>query len=123
MILGIVSFVLCLGFLTGIPAIILGHMSRGKIKRSNGQLGGGGMALTGLILGYITTAFTIIYVIFILVFAGAMATTAASMEYDGDMEGVTAPNDWDSSDFEDAFKKELEKGLEKEGLKSSDWDY
>mgnify|MGYP001418269542 CR=1 FL=1 len=114
MILGIVSFVLCLGFLTGIPAIILGHISRGKIKRSNGQLGGGGMALTGLILGYITTAFTIIYLLFILVFAGAMVGAAAEMEHDMDS--------WES-DFEDSFKQELEKSLEKEGLKSSDWDY
>ncbi len=122
MILGIVSFVLCLGFLTGIPAIILGHMSRGKIKRSNGQLGGGGMALTGLILGYITTAFTIIYLIFILVFAGAWLT-AGTTEPDSDWGNDTTAPSWDSSDFEESFKKELEKGLKEEGLKSSDWDY
>jgi type IV pilus assembly protein PilA len=35
-----------------IVAIILGHISRSEISKSNGRLQGGGMALTGLILGY-----------------------------------------------------------------------
>jgi type II secretory pathway pseudopilin PulG len=35
-----------------LAAIILGHISRGEIKRSAGQLKGSGMALAGLILGY-----------------------------------------------------------------------
>jgi type II secretory pathway pseudopilin PulG len=54
MVLGIASFVLCLSFLAGIPAVILGHISRSKIKKSRGRLQGNGMALTGLILGYIS---------------------------------------------------------------------
>jgi type IV pilus assembly protein PilA len=57
MVLGITSFVLCLSFLAGIPAIILGHISRSKIKKSNGRLQGDGLALTGLILGYISLLF------------------------------------------------------------------
>ena len=57
MVLGIASFVLCLSFLAGIPAIILGHISRSKIKKSMGRLQGDGMALTGLILGYISLLF------------------------------------------------------------------
>jgi Tfp pilus assembly protein PilE len=40
--------------LTGIPAIILGHMSRGEIRRAAGKLKGDGMALAGLIMGYIS---------------------------------------------------------------------
>jgi type II secretory pathway pseudopilin PulG len=54
MILGIASFVLCLSLFAGIPAIILGHISRSKIKKSMGRLQGDGLALTGLILGYIS---------------------------------------------------------------------
>ncbi|MBZ5494265.1 MAG: DUF4190 domain-containing protein [Acidobacteriia bacterium] len=54
MVLGIASFVLCLSFLAGIPAIVLGHISRSKIKKSMGRLQGDGLALTGLILGYIS---------------------------------------------------------------------
>src|SRR5215467_13756241 len=55
LILGILSW---LGFwlLTGIPAIIFGHMSRKAIRESQGRLQGDGMALTGLILGYISVA-------------------------------------------------------------------
>lgn len=40
--------------LAGIPAIILGHMSRSAIRRSMGRLTGGGMALAGLIMGYVS---------------------------------------------------------------------
>jgi hypothetical protein len=43
-----------LGLLASIPAIILGHMGLNQIKRNPG-LQGGGMALAGLILGYIFT--------------------------------------------------------------------
>jgi hypothetical protein len=54
MVLGIASFVLCLSFFSGIPAVIVGHISRSKIKKSGGRLKGDGMALAGLILGYIS---------------------------------------------------------------------
>lgn len=52
LVLGILSL-LCFGFLTGIPAVICGHTSRSNIRNSAGALTGGGMALAGLILGYI----------------------------------------------------------------------
>src|SRR5215831_21181452 len=48
LILGITSIVLCLNIFTGIPAIITGHISYSKIKKSMGRLKGEGMALTGL---------------------------------------------------------------------------
>ncbi|QTN31598.1 DUF4190 domain-containing protein [Akkermansiaceae bacterium] len=50
MVLGISSF-LC--GITAIPAVICGHLSLGKIKRSQGQLTGGGFAIAGLITGYL----------------------------------------------------------------------
>lgn len=46
-----------LGLLAGIPAIILGHLSKSEIRRSLGKLKGEGMALAGLIMGYISLAF------------------------------------------------------------------
>ncbi len=60
MVLGIASIVLCLTFLAGIPAIIIGHISLSRIKKSMGRLKGEGMALTGLILGYISLPFILI---------------------------------------------------------------
>ena len=55
---GILGFFTC--FLTGLPAIITGHLAQSKIKQSQGTLGGAGKALAGTILGYITTAASII---------------------------------------------------------------
>jgi type II secretory pathway pseudopilin PulG len=52
---GILS-ITCFWILTGIPAIILGHMSRSSIRKSMGRLKGEGMALVGLVLGYISVA-------------------------------------------------------------------
>src|SRR5579864_7882169 len=59
LILGILS-ILCFGLLTGLPAIILGHISRGNIEQSRGRLIGAGMALAGLILGYVSILSTIL---------------------------------------------------------------
>jgi len=61
LILGIVSIVLCLNIFTGIPAIITGHISYSKIKKSMGRLKGEGMALTGLILGYISLPLVLVF--------------------------------------------------------------
>ena len=51
---------LCLGLFAGLPAIIMGHVALGKIGRSGGALGGKGLALTGVILGYLSIVATII---------------------------------------------------------------
>jgi type IV pilus assembly protein PilA len=42
---------------TAIAAIVLGHLALSEIKRSAGRLAGHGMAMAGLILGYIGVAF------------------------------------------------------------------
>ena len=39
--------------ITGIPAIITGHLARGQIRRAGPALTGSGMALAGLVLGYV----------------------------------------------------------------------
>lgn len=40
---------------TGLPAIIFGHLARGQIRRSQGAVTGDGIAVAGLVLGYVTT--------------------------------------------------------------------
>jgi hypothetical protein len=52
LVLGVLSFLCFLGPLTGIPAIICGHIARSRSKRLPSQYGGAGMALGGLTLGY-----------------------------------------------------------------------
>jgi hypothetical protein len=54
------------GFFAGLPAIVMGHIARSKIKHSNGTLGGGGMALAGLILGYFSIIVTVLALIGIM---------------------------------------------------------
>jgi len=54
MILGVLGCVL--SCLTAIPAVVLGHIALGKIKRSGGLLSGRGLAITGLIFGYLQVA-------------------------------------------------------------------
>jgi type II secretory pathway pseudopilin PulG len=55
LVLGVLS-VTCLWILAGIPAIVLGHISRSAIRSSMGRLKGEGMALAGLVLGYVSVA-------------------------------------------------------------------
>ncbi|HJX83013.1 MAG TPA: DUF4190 domain-containing protein [Candidatus Angelobacter sp.] len=72
LVLGILSIPLSitciLGIAAGIPAIILGHLSRSAISKSLGRLKGAGMALAGLIMGYISIAvFPLIIIAAILI--------------------------------------------------------
>ncbi len=47
-------------FLAGIPAIITGHMARGRARKEPSVYGGAGFALAGLILGYVGTVFGVL---------------------------------------------------------------
>jgi len=66
LVLGILSIVMCLGIFSGIPAVICGHMAHSRIKKSGGTEGGGGMAIAGLITGYVGNLFGLIMVVGIL---------------------------------------------------------
>lgn len=65
-VLSMLSF-FCLGPLTGIPAIICGHVSVSNINRSQGTLTGKGLAIAGLVIGYLATFGWLLY---LLVFGG-----------------------------------------------------
>jgi hypothetical protein len=57
LVLGILAIVLvCIGPLFAIPAVICGHIAYSRVKRSAGALVGGGLALGGLITGYLSIA-------------------------------------------------------------------
>jgi hypothetical protein len=43
-------------FIWALNAIIFGHVAHGQIKRGQGSVTGGGLATTGLVLGYIALA-------------------------------------------------------------------
>jgi hypothetical protein len=74
LVFGCAQFVFC-PVIGAIVAVVTGHISRGQIKRTNEQ--GAGMALTGLILGYIGIVFTLLLVagglVFVFGFSGEVA--------------------------------------------------
>jgi hypothetical protein len=65
---GIVSVLMCyFGALAGIPAVICGHMALSRIAAAQNAMGGRGMAIAGLVTGYIGLGITVLFVGFILV--------------------------------------------------------
>lgn len=74
LILGIVSiptlFIIGVGFVLAILAIIFGAIAKGKIKRSGGFYTGKGMATAGLVLGIIPMVFSLLLIAIILSFGG-----------------------------------------------------
>lgn len=66
---GILGLTMCAG-IGSVFALIFGYVGRGQIKRSQGTEGGGGMAMTGIILGWIGTTLTIL--VFALLIGGAI---------------------------------------------------
>ena len=71
LILGILAMVSC-GPITGIPAIICGHMARTRIKIEPDKFTGEGMALAGLIMGYFSIVAFILFCILGIVVAIAI---------------------------------------------------
>jgi hypothetical protein len=57
LVLGIVSLVAC-GFLTGIPAMVVGRKAVKAVDASNGRYGGRGLAQAGFWTGLVGTAYT-----------------------------------------------------------------
>jgi hypothetical protein len=73
LIFGLLSWV-ALPLIGALVAIIAGHMARGEIQRSAGALEGDGLAIAGLILGYVQLAMVVIgLAVIFLVFGGIAA--------------------------------------------------
>lgn len=70
MVLGI----LWLFWIGSILAIVFGHVSLGQIKRSNGTQGGRGMAIAGLVLGYLSTAGWILLILLVTIVGTTVST-------------------------------------------------
>ncbi|HYT12269.1 MAG TPA: DUF4190 domain-containing protein [Candidatus Nitrosopolaris sp.] len=74
-IVGVVCFFLCLGIVAGPTAAIMGFVSRQRITSSGGMLGGGGMALAGLILGIVGFVASVSWFFFIVLSGHTNTTT------------------------------------------------
>jgi hypothetical protein len=65
LVLGILSL-FCFGILTGIPAIILGHKAHGRARKLPAQYAGGGVAIAGFILGYISIPLSLVFGLYLM---------------------------------------------------------
>jgi hypothetical protein len=58
------GILLCLGPFTALPAIIAGFIGRAEARARPDAVGGGGMALAGILLGFANLAATGIFLLF-----------------------------------------------------------
>ena len=64
-------------WLGSIVAIITGHMARAEIRRNPDTMEGDGMAVGGLVLGWLSIVLTVLVVIGIILFFGGLAAILA----------------------------------------------
>ncbi len=77
LIMGILGWT-ALPFIGSIAAIITGHLARAEIRRRPLELEGDGMALAGLILGWIVVIGGLLALVVVLLFFGGLAWFAAT---------------------------------------------
>lgn len=73
---GILGWTL-LPFIGSIGAIITGHLARSEIRRQPERLEGDGMAVAGLILGWLSVACWVFGILAFIVFFGGLAWLSA----------------------------------------------
>ena len=64
-------------FIGSLVAVITGHMARKEIRLAPDRLEGDGLAVAGLVLGYLAIAMAVLAVIAVILFFGGLATFLA----------------------------------------------
>ncbi len=75
LVFGILAWVL-IPLIGAVVAVITGHMARAEIRRSGGAIEGDGMAVAGLVLGYVSLLLALA-VLFFLIFVVGLVGVAA----------------------------------------------
>jgi hypothetical protein len=75
LVLGILGLVLLFG-VASVPAVILGHIARKQIRERDED--GDGIALAGLILGWIGIGLVLLVIVFFVLVFGAVAIGSAN---------------------------------------------
>ncbi len=86
----VLGLILCLGALTGIPAMILGFLSHGRINKSEGRLGGKGMAIAGIVLGTVGILVTVGQIVIVLPAISAARTSAMELRSKSNLRSIGA---------------------------------
>ncbi len=68
---GILGWTL-LPFLGSIAAVVCGHMARSEIRHEPDRLEGDGLAIAGLVLGYLSIAMAVLLVLAVFLFFGGL---------------------------------------------------
>jgi len=82
LIFGILSWI-CLPFIGAVVAIVCGHMARAEIRRTPGGMEGDGLAVGGLVLGYVHIAAFLLAIVALFMFFGGVAFLAALGQHAG----------------------------------------
>jgi len=72
---GILGLTTCL-MIPGIPAVICGHMALSNIKNSLSPIGGRGLAIAGVVMGYIAIAIILVFTVIVVI--GAVTESSTS---------------------------------------------
>jgi len=72
-----------LPLISSIVAIITGHMARAEIRRNPDTMEGDGLAVAGLLLGWIMVAFAVIGLLLIILFFGGILAFIAALGASG----------------------------------------
>ena len=64
-------------FFGSIAAVICGHLARKEIRQQPDRLEGDGLAIAGLVLGYLAIAMAVLAVVAIVLFFGGLAAFVA----------------------------------------------
>lgn len=75
-VISMVAGIIGLFFFGSLIAVICGHISRAQIRSSNGRETGDGMALAGLITGYIGLAFALVFLLIWIFIVGIAAASS-----------------------------------------------
>ncbi len=76
LIFGLLSW-LMVPLLGAIAAIVCGHMGRSEIRKNPDTLEGDGLAIAGLILGYLQLVMAVLAVVAVILFFGGLAAVLA----------------------------------------------
>jgi len=79
LVMGILSFTV-FPVLPGVLAVIFGHSALSSIRSSEGRLMGDGLAIAGLILGYMWVGFMVLGIIALIIFMCVAGFAAASFK-------------------------------------------
>jgi len=115
LVLGMLSFVLSI--FSGIPAVILGHMSRAAIRKSGGRLKGEGLALGGLIMGYISVFLVPVLLMIVgLVIpntfrASIVSNEASALKTLSTINGAAASYKYEHDEYPPSLKELSDSGL------------